>query len=107
MVGARPQVNKFEQVQAVVTWIPLLPDEQKDRQTDTSENITFPNYVTGGRYDTTWRNSLAVNNMIHDSRISLLRHVVKEIPRIESRRFYLWFLFFYHLKVASSDDLHD
>ena len=51
MVGGCPQVNKYEQVQAVVTWIPLLPREQKDRQTDTTENITFPNYVTGGRYD--------------------------------------------------------
>ena len=48
MVGGCSQVNKFEQVQAVVTWIPLLPREQTDRQT---ENITFPNYVTGGRYD--------------------------------------------------------
>ena len=38
-----PKVNKFEQVQVVVTWEPLSPVK---RQTDTTENITSRNFVS-------------------------------------------------------------
>ena len=59
------QVNKFEQVQIMVTW----PPPKQTRLTVTTENITFPQLR--------WR---AVNS----SSLNVYRHKVSKITRIGS-----------------------